>query len=1170
MEHDCLKLHRKIYNKFSGRAGGHGETAETGSAPFLPAGRRRILRIACLAAGFSLVASNAMATTVSNGDTLSSFPGDGIWNLAGNATVDTPISLGGDLNINGVDLPGSSSTLTIGTASGSHAFSASSVTINTSGNIIFDGNNAANNVNNGSLIHSDGNIKLGTNDNTGNVTVTGMRTNPGGTLDQAHGGAIYSAGGNIEIGNDNGKVTLTGNTTNSVAGAVYTNEVGGGKITIKGTEITISGNSAGIHSGAIYTGEQDQDITIGSSGTSKVTIDDNSAGGSGGAIQASWGAVTVHGESIKLTNNKVTGWEGDTNGSGSGSGGAILGSRAVTIGDADSDVTITGNEAVGKGGAIYTSNRTLGDVIINGRSITLSGNTAGTANGAPSGGIAGPSYSSGYLGGGAIYANQNIELNGGAITMSGNKTAQGNGGALEAEGDITIKGSMMADNNQAPNSASYGSGGNTWRSGDGGALWAGHDVILTAGSGGITFSNNIAAGSGGAIRAGGNVKLNATDGDILFRGNTASDRGAAIWFQNSYNNVPSNATATFNAASGRKITFFDSIANNINYGLLTVNKIGSGTVIFDNNTSPIYGTTTVSEGAFVVRNGAVYGADVGTGAGDASFTVNSGATLAGGGTGEVRADHFTLNGTLDISGGSLKLSGHPAAGNASGGYSTFTLTTSPNTVTFGAGSQVLFNTYLNDASTQLTDKLVLNLGGGATSGQAAVIVKNTGGLGALTTGSGIELVETNNGTSAGAFALSGRVAAGAYEYHLFQGGSGADAGNQNWYLRSTINPDGVTPTVTPNVPTPNVPAPNVPSSTPDIIPPPTEITSYRTEVPVDSVIPALASRLGLGTVGTWHERRDGEYATNYTTPDGDKRAGWGRVFGQIGSYGEGFTGSPADRVNAFNDHGSSYDFRYGGIQAGIDLRRKENEKENDKASRDIPGLYLAAGTARADVDALVDYGFGTEAGRVTMDGYSLGAYWTHIGKSGWYIDPVLQGTYYASIEATSKINESQTLKTDGYGLLASLEGGYPIALKHDFTFEPQAQIVYQYLNVSDDADAFGRIDFSDDGSSLYGRLAGRLSKDWTREDGRKTNAWGRVGLWTDFGAQAETKFSNLEGRNSTTVKTDLGGSWAQFDLGVSRQLRDNVSLFVVGDYNISVTDVDGQSWGGRAGLTIEW
>jgi len=337
------------------------------------------------------------------------------------------------------------------------------------------------------------------------------------------------------------------------------------------------------------------------------------------------------------------------------------------------------------------------------------------------------------------------------------------------------------------------------------------------------------------------------------------------------------------------------------------------------------------------------------------------------------------------------------------------------------------------------------------------------------------------------------------------------------------------------------------------------------------VIPALASRVGLATLGTWHERRDSEFATNHT-PDDYQRTTWGRFFGNTGQYGNGFSGSLSKRLDSFHDHGPSYDFSYAGVQLGIDLRRREN----DEGKRDIYGLYLAYAHANADVYGLIDHGYGKKAGQTKMNAWSLAGYYTHVNPKGWYVDAVLQGTLYTDIEATSNIHESQTLKTDGWGLLASLESGYPIQLdkgkKDDsdkgWYIEPQAQIIYQYLSFKDGSDDFGLISFSDS-SAFYGRIAGRLFRDWTTKDGLKRHVWARASLWTSFGSQADTTFSNLSGKYPTRLGIDLGGNWAQFDLGFSMQMNERLSLFLVGNYEVSLSN-DGHGWGGRVGLQYKF
>ncbi|MCL2875503.1 MAG: autotransporter outer membrane beta-barrel domain-containing protein [Betaproteobacteria bacterium] len=1111
---------------------------------------RRTLLATSLASCFSLVAPGALAAdvTVADGDTLTSPLVDTNWVFGGNAKIDSTITMptqtgaADALTITSASPGPSTITLVSPLTSTSHAFSStnSSMWIHTVGDVVFDGTGAPNTTpDNGSLIFNDGatvangSIYLGT--TGGNVTVTNFVTN--GTADPAIGGAIYSSHGVIEIGGTDGIVTLSNNTTNSVAAAVYTADNGDRDdqtISIYGKTITIEDNTAALHSGAIYT--RGGDITIGTASTETVQILGNTAQGSGGAIQAAGNKVTIKGQSIELVNNHAE----DTKGASSGSGGAIMGSMGVDIGDANSTVTISNNSSVARGGAIFASNRTmnLGTVVINGSQITLSNNSAGN--------IADPSLYDGFIGGGAIYANTDIELNGGAITLTGNEAKEGSGGALEAEGNITITGSMEARGNTATGTATTTT---MTTSGNGGVIWSGHDVTLKATTGNIGFFDNQAGGDGGAIRAGGDVTLEATAGNITFQGNTAGEGGAAIWFQNSYGNVPSDATATFNAASGRTISFSDSIANNAANGLLTVNKTGAGAVVFNsaNATSPIYGTTTVQGGAFVVRNGAVYGnllADVPANFGatnPTSFTVNSGATLAGGGNSGVRADQFSLQGTLDISGSSLSLPGHPAAGNASGGYSTFTLTTGSQTQ-FASGSTILFNTYLNDGSAQLTDKLVLDLNGGATTGTATISVNNTGGAGELTTGDGIMLVETQNGTSANAFALPAPVVAGPYEYTLHHGNNGNQS--QNWYLRSTLDctqPQNANICSGGGGEDPEIPGgggedPGIPD--------------YRDETSTYTVLPSMALLYGLNVLDTLHERVGdeedirGRSDLHQSSPD---TGGWGRLIGTHGRQKGGALGIYEDKPK--------YDYNFLGFQVGHDLRRVEKSD----GTRDHMGIYFAYGHANGKVTHIVNNNRGTNK----FHAYTLGGYWTHFAKTGWYADSVLQGTYY-NMSSTSA--EKMEMSTNATAIALSIEGGKTFRFDKGYFIEPQAQLIYQTVDMDSTTDAGGKVTFSSV-DSFVGRVGARFGRTWPVEEERKMTFWIRPNIWHEFRGKPVTKFDSADG--PVPFRADLDGTWGELNIGGSRQTSRNVSLYLNASYDHRFNS-KGYAYSGKFGVRVNW
>ncbi len=502
-----------------------------------------------------------------------------------------------------------------------------------------------------------------------------------------------------------------------------------------------------------------------------------------------------------------------------------------------------------------------------------------------------------------------------------------------------------------------------------------------------------------------------------------------------------------------------------------------------------------------------------------------------------------------------------------------------NGVFIANGGQLLVNTMLNDGipldgqTNSYSDMLIVDstqLGSAPTSINVTI---DPASAGALTLGNGIEVVEVRNSASSveGVFTLGSRVASGAYEYLLFHNGVEDDATDGNWYLRSTI--------VAPEPELEPSPDPD-PDPTPD---PEPEVPNYRPEVPLDTVLPELAHNLGLSMLGTYRDRFGDDYpdpappaepvfckdpARNYRcapTPEQAaayvgqttrRMAAWGRIFGGTGEVDHGRAKGSPDR---FLDHGPNYEHHIRGIQAGMDLWRRQQED----GSRDIAGFYIGYGRATADVDGV----YGGYAGSVELDAYSLGGYWTHFGSRGWYVDMVLQGTRYDQTQTSSVLGEN--FDTDGWGIAASLEAGYPFDLGHGWTFEPQAQLVYQYVTLDDSADSFGRIDFGNS-DALYGRLGGRLLRNWMTRNNRHMTGWVFANVWSSFGEQADTTFSSLSGANRLTFSSDLGGTWGSFGLGLSAEVADNVRVFASGDYNIGFDSSDSWSVGGRAGLKVTW
>jgi outer membrane autotransporter protein len=206
------------------------------------------------------------------------------------------------------------------------------------------------------------------------------------------------------------------------------------------------------------------------------------------------------------------------------------------------------------------------------------------------------------------------------------------------------------------------------------------------------------------------------------------------------------------------------------------------------------------------------------------------------------------------------------------------------------------------------------------------------------------------------------------------------------------------------------------------------------------------------------------------------------------------------------------------------------------------------------------------AGHLTMGGYGFGGYWTHCDPNGWYTDFVLQGNWYEDIRTRSETGIG--FDTRGWGITTSVETGYVFTLGNGCSLIPQGQLIYQHTNISGGADSYGQIHFGET-DEVYGRLGARLAKGWFNGNGRTRTAWLDTNFWSQFSDNATATFSALDGTNSTTIWTPLGGTWAQIGLGLSSELARNVNAFGVIDYNV-VLNHPGDSLGGRLGIEITW
>ena len=282
---------------------------------------------------------------------------------------------------------------------------------------------------------------------------------------------------------------------------------------------------------------------------------------------------------------------------------------------------------------------------------------------------------------------------------------------------------------------------------------------------------------------------------------------------------------------------------------------------------------------------------------------------------------------------------------------------------------------------------------------------------------------------------------------------------------------------------------------------------------------------------------------------------WGRFFGQtIDNHYRAFADPRADG-------------NLGGFQAGIDLLRGSLIAGQYERA----GLYVAYGDTNVNVDGLVTNPAATayilsHTGSLDLDAWSGGAYWTHVGPAGWYLDAVLQGTSYGGSAST----EFAKLDTNGMGFHLVARGRLSIRSAATRAWlrdraagaDPMAEGSFEHRN-----DGLGDVALGDT-TGPSGRIGLRAKWTIVTAGDQVWQPYLRANLWEDWGAQANTIYSGTDVVPLLTRATllQLGG-------GLTAKINANVSLFANADYEFAVGGTEGDkqnSVQGALGVRYTW
>ncbi|HFZ1322330.1 TPA: autotransporter outer membrane beta-barrel domain-containing protein [Klebsiella aerogenes] len=592
-------------------------------------------------------------------------------------------------------------------------------------------------------------------------------------------------------------------------------------------------------------------------------------------------------------------------------------------------------------------------------------------------------------------------------------------------------------------------------------------------------------------------------GAVANSGNTLVAEAATLQLGNGQKtatltgSMTNNGTVIFN--QGSDSTFATSIIGSGNVEKVDANTLTlTGTNSYTGNTLLKNGTTLVAEGA-----------TLGVADSDATITIENGAQFASAGE---------VNNNIDILSGGILAAWNAVEGNATLRTSgvdtingnvtnsgTLLLSAADNSVgnnftingdyTGSAGSQIVMNSTLGEDSAP-TDHLSIT---GSSYGQSGVSIANIGGLGAQTV-NGMEIVSVS-GSSEAQLTLSKPVVAGAYEYGLYQHDNG------NWYLESKATPsddpsddtdDGDSGSDSGSGTDGGSNTDNGGQSAPEVMAP--EVGAY------------LGNYLAAQSMFL-HKRDDRD---QLTFRNEDNLNTWMYVKGR---YHENDAGG--DKV--------SYDTTTTVLQVGSDFMSKPMDKGILRA-----GGMFGAGQAKTDSDA--KHNVRDAQGKV--DGFNVGLYatWQEDPKLrlGSYIDTWASYSWYNNTVTSNRNNE----KYDSKGFAASVEVGHAWVIPSDnartWKIEPQAQMIYSYLDQENHTDPDGVRVTTVDNNSLFGRL-GVKSSYFEQHDVKAWQPYVAVN-WLKGAGQNDLAF------NGEKVSNDTPDDRGQLELGVTGNVNETTTI----------------------------
>lgn len=313
------------------------------------------------------------------------------------------------------------------------------------------------------------------------------------------------------------------------------------------------------------------------------------------------------------------------------------------------------------------------------------------------------------------------------------------------------------------------------------------------------------------------------------------------------------------------------------------------------------------------------------------------------------------------------------------------------------------------------------------------------------------------------------------------------------------------------------------------------------------LMPKVNMEMGYSIIGTLHERRGENRILDLENMSADKGQIWTRI------YGSGLNENGTDR---FQYEGNLY-----GVQIGHDFKINKDKNGNDH----LLGGYISYN--RANTDFFDEYR--AENGKISDSKYtgkgksesiSLGITKTKYTPKGSYYDLVGQVSY---LQNKYNSRDDYSAKQNGFGLLLSGEAGksFNISKNGNWSVEPQAQLIYQYLNTKSFNDGLRNVS-QDNRNGLRGRAGIRLAYNGDNGNSRTNSYYAVANVWHDF-TKYDSKYTNI---GSDKITEKLGTTWGEIGLGAQAPLGQKSNLYVDTRYEHSFNNSNRSGYKGTIGF----